>query len=323
MDANSSLLKTVYENDAKQWHTFHTAISHVNRNDVFYTLNFVILLLVLRFVLSGCNHPRIRNFPSLFTWIFSKYHIGNEKKRSKLAESLWYLISHIFSISICLKLLLDDYGTPANPGWFGNLLDDWNGVWYFMNDPKNPIKGFYKWPHLPLNIQTRLFLLFSIAIWIACNFYIHFETRRSDMNVMRLHHITTTVLMIVAYVVIFLHDISDVFLYFTKITDYIDSIPKTVSGVFFIIYTLSHLITRFVLMSCYIIYPIFVNMDVSKLSNGKIKHIWQMPGGVFCLASIGLLTLMNSYWFSLIISLLFKFLKDANQLKDDREHDDD
>eukprot|EP00375_Theileria_parva_P002283 XP_764961.1 hypothetical protein [Theileria parva strain Muguga] len=300
---------------------FKGVMPHVNKSDKYIVLFFIVLLSVLRIIFSGCDSCYTTKCPAVFRSLITKYKLGPKKKVSKMSESMWYFIWHTSSCLYTFKLLLKEYGTAKNPGWVSYFMKDLKGIWFFAEDIHQVTNKIAAWPELHINMETRIFLLMCTGFWISCLIFIRWETRRSDTNIMTFHHITTTTLLILSYIynfhrisliIIFLHDIPDVFLYLSKTNELILSLC-------FVTYGLLHFVARFVLLLRYIAYPLLVNFDNFEYSGGTIKYLWDFPGGIICPISIVILTIMNAYWLKLILELFKKFIFDKEELRDTRE----
>ncbi|AFZ79289.1 hypothetical protein BEWA_021370 [Theileria equi strain WA] len=264
----------------------------IEKDDRDTVIFFFMVLSVVRLVMVGVNNASARGIPSLVPYLLKKLNICHPKKKHKLAESLW-----------------------------------------FFTDP--PITGgkiIAKWPLIVMSPEAKTLILMCTGFWISCLVYINWETRRSDMEILRFHHITTILLIIVAHIynfyrisllIILFHDVPDVLLYATKSLSYTKFVHKGITTIFFVLYGLSHFLGRFILLSKYIVYPLLLNLDPFEHVGGKITKAWELPGGIFCPISIICLTIMNIYWLNLIIKVFRMAVLENGDVEDIREEDDD
>ncbi|XP_952322.1 uncharacterized protein TA12945 [Theileria annulata] len=311
-----------YENN--RIFVFKGVMPHVNTSDKYIVLFFIVVLSLLRIIFAGCDSCYTIKYPSVFRSLITKYELSPKKRVAKMSESIWYFIWHTSSCLYTLKLLIKDYGNSKNPGWINYFLKDLKGIWFFAEDIYQVKSKTPSWPELEINMETRILLLMCTGFWISCLIFIRWETRRSDTSIMTFHHITTTTLLILSYIynfhrisiiIIFLHDIPDVFLYLTKTYSYFTRKNEILLSLFFVTYGLSHFIARFVLLLRYIAYPLLINFDNFEYSGGTIRYLWDFPGGIICPISIIILTIMNAYWLKLILGLFKKFLLDKEELR--------
>ncbi|ORM42184.1 uncharacterized protein BXIN_1528 [Babesia sp. Xinjiang] len=175
-------------------------LPHVNIKDVYIVAGAAALLLTLRFIVAGVNNGSKSKCPSLFTFIIDKLNIAKEGKSYKLAESLWYLCWHTTSLACTIAVFCDEYGTPDNHKWLYHFMNDLKGIWFFTESYEDVVRKTITWPDLIMSPKAKILTLVSIGFWISCCVYIHWETRRSDMRIMRFHHFTTVALLIINYV---------------------------------------------------------------------------------------------------------------------------
>lgn len=305
----------------------HSLVTPGDLEDAGFVLKVALFMLVARYLLTGSSNLwNPKGFPILTTFLKRK-EIGRKGKEFKLAESIWYLCWHITSLILTLRVMKIEYGTPGDYKWLYYFIRDINGVWFFSEGSVHVASKLMTWPHITLTPETRFLMLLALGFWLSCCVYIHWETRRSDMRIMRFHHISTVVLIALNYkfrfhrlgmIIMLLHDIPDVLLFFTKCLGYIDGCKEVYKATSFICYGLSHFITRIVLMGRFIAYPIISNMDCVDAYGGPLAYICTLPGGVICLTLVVILTIMNIYWLNLIISMARAFAR-GMEIGDQRE----
>ncbi|BAM40126.1 uncharacterized protein TOT_020000389 [Theileria orientalis strain Shintoku] len=304
-----------YSND--RLFTFKGVTPLVDKNDKYIVLCFVVALSILRLVFSGCDSPLTAKWPSVIRYYITKHKISSEKKVSKMSESIWYFLWHTFSFGYALKILVKEYGTAEKPGWIRYFVKDLKGIWFFSEDLEHVKNKIASWPMLEITMETRVFMLMCTGFWISCLIFINWETRRTDSMIMKFHHVTTILLLVLSYIynfhrismfVIFFHDIPDVLLYLTKVYSYYNRNNDVLLVISFGLYGLSHFVMRFLFLSRYIAYPLLMKFDVFDYSGGTIKYLWDFPGGVICPAAIAVLMVMNAYWLNFIICLFKKVI---------------
>lgn len=289
-----------------------------------------VLFLVSRFVISGTDLVKSTENYTVLPLFLNRFKIAKVNKTRKLAESIWYLGWHVSSLMLTFRALALEYGTPNDRGWLYYFLRDAKGVWLFTEGPAHVERKLVTWPYISMDPAIRSLMLLALGFWISCCIFIHWETRRSDMRIMQFHHITTVVLITLSYklrfhrtglIVMFLHDIPDVLLYMAKCTVYLRNGNQVYNAVVFVLYGISHFVTRILLMGRYICYAILFNMDYASKSDSVMGYIFTLPGGAICTSLIAVLTTMNIYWLNLIISMARRFARDGD-INDDREHED-
>lgn len=142
--------------------------------------------------------------------------LGGVQKHSiqeKMNENLWYCMYYP-SILVC------GYFVMGNESFF-----PWVKEHYF-----NVFPNYFDWDRKPILYWFYAFqLAFYVQGFVAL---VTFETKRKDFIELCFHHLVTIVLILVSYCgsqhriglnVMFLHDISDVLLYSTKVFHYLDA----------------------------------------------------------------------------------------------------
>jgi ceramide synthetase len=163
--------------------------------------------------------------------------------------------------------------------------------------------------------------------FIECGFYVHsvyatiyMDTKRKDFLVMLIHHFLTMTLIIVTYatryqkvgvMVLFVHDITDILLEFTKCNVYLRkrngkfySIHEYLSNCFFIIFTLVWFVFRLYWFPLKILYTSSVVSVYEAVPRGAGLY-------TFLNSLMWFLLGLNLYWFYvnkiIIIIIIFNF----------------
>lgn len=173
---------------------------------------------------------------------------------------------------------------------------------------------------------------FYYQIELGC--YIHqllwTEVSRSDAVEMIVHHIVTILLIVFSYhtnftrfgaTILFLHDISDVFLEFAKVLNYTSKgrgnrwiKQYSVVDALFVLFAVTFLVTRLYMYPKYILWTVVVH--------GIDKYGCDFLG---CYVFIGLLTalqLLHIFWFYLILRMVIKLMSTGIQ-EDERSDAED
>ncbi|UJR19075.1 hypothetical protein I4U23_022206 [Adineta vaga] len=220
----------------------------------------------------------------LITWF--QLTIQNEKKFS---ESTWKFLFYTCSWSYCFYLVKYRY----------NYFDEPYLVW------DNWSVGMF----VPFNIK--------ILYFIQCGFYIHsvyatiyLDSKRKDFYIMILHHIITTILIFVSYairyhrvglLVLFCHDIADIWLEITKIIRYLntkqDKRWEQISYIGFTIFVICWFVFRLYWFPLKVLYSTGVVAVYRTLDRGLHLYI---PFNIM----LWILFILNIYWFFLILKVL-------------------
>ncbi|CDR96993.1 Protein ASC1-like protein [Babesia bigemina] len=291
----------------------------------------IVALTVLRYLVAGYDGQKEPLCPPLFNILIDKSNVAKPKKTYKLAESLWYLCWHVTSLACTICLLAHEYGTHAEPKWLSYFLKDHKGMW-FIYESVSDVGHEISWPNISMADGVRMLNLISMGFWMSCCLYIHWETRRSDIQILRFHHFTTVILILLNYtyrfhriglLIIILHDIPDVLLFTTKCLSYLRLVPDLVTGAVFLIYGTSHFVCRLVLLGAFVARPLFFNIGSPEIYEFAKKYMYSLPGGVLCICLLTILTVgwrrfasqrsqvMNIYWLNLIVSMIRKFASGA------------
>ncbi|XP_035669355.1 ceramide synthase 1-like [Branchiostoma floridae] len=232
-----------------------------------------------------------------------------KKEQEKMPESAWKVLFYSMSWLYTSHLLLGKGYT-------------------FFQDPASVWTGWHK----GMSIPTDIYALYLVQ----CSFYLHsiyavlyMDAWRKDSVVMLIHHILTLSLIGFSYIfryhnigvlVIWLHDITDIFLECTKVNVYFknrggkyhamnDHLSNFGCGMFGL--------TWFVFRLYW--FPLKVLYSTGHLSRIYVPYL---PFYLFFNVLLWVLLVMNVYWFSFIMLFLFRVLTGQMSSVDDIREDD-
>lgn len=241
-------------------------------------------------------------------YLFEKRRAAAQKKKiTKFVEALWrFSFYTAFTVIGGITLF-----TPSPVPWVMDSNQYWIG-WPFQQ-LYEPIKFYY---------------------FVELGAYIHqimwTEVHRSDALEMLVHHFATIGLIVLSYlanltrvgaVILFLHDISDVFLEAAKCFNYAAKTGKralcgTISEVIFAAFAIVFFITRLV------IYPSNVIYGAMFTAPAILSHLdKQYVGYYVLLALLIILQALHIFWFYLIAKMVFQLVTGTMQ-KDIRSDDE-
>ncbi|XP_042650026.1 ceramide synthase 1 [Tyto alba] len=231
------------------------------------------------------------------------------KDAAKMPESAWKLLFYTLSWSYGIYLLFfTDYP--------------------FFYDPPSV---FYDWKK-GMDVPTDI----AIAYLLQCSFYGHsiyatayMDTWRKDSVVMLLHHVVTLTLIAFSYafryhnvgiLVLFLHDVNDVQLEFTKLNVYFKHrggvyhrLNDVISNIGCLTFSVSWFWFRLYWFPLKVLYATCYS---------SLQSVPNIPFYFFFNALLLVLTLMNIYWFLYIVLFVAKVLMGQMQeVNDVREYD--
>ncbi|XP_055975189.1 ceramide synthase 1 isoform X1 [Sorex fumeus] len=231
------------------------------------------------------------------------------KDAAKLPESAWKFLFYLGAWSYSAYLL---FGTNYT----------------FFHDPPS---AFYDWASgmaVPRDIAAAYLLqgsFYGHSIYAT----LYMDTWRRDSAVMLLHHVVTLLLIVSSYafryhnvgiLVLFLHDVSDVQLEFTKLNVYFKSRGGAAQRAHALLADLgcvSFSVSWFWFRLYW--FPLKVLYATCHCS---LRSVPDIPFYFFFNALLLLLTLMNLYWFLYIVAFATKVLTgQMSELKDVREYD--
>lgn len=242
--------------------------------------------------------------------LIARIKFENQNDALKFPESLWKATIYIFLWGFCCYLLI-----------FSGRHD------YFFN----PTDIFDDWAigmHVPTEIKWLYF--------VQCGFYLHsiyatlyMDMWRKDFYVMIIHHVVTMTLIIVSYatrfykiglLVLFVHDITDIFLEASKCNVYLKNrngkyyaFHEHVANIGFGCFTVFWYLFRLYW------FPLKVLYSAGVVAAHRAA---QRGAGMYAFFNILLWILLglNLYWFSFILKFLYKIatgqMKEANDTRD-------
>lgn len=176
--------------------------------------------------------------------------------RNKMTENLWYCFYYP-------TMLLVGWSVCRQENFF-----PWNENHYF--------DVFPSYDDFKVKPSLYAFFMFQLSFYVqGLVAHVTFETKRKDFLEILIHHLVTIALMVVSYCasqhriglcVLFVHDMSDVLLYSTKVFHYLDTFgsPRVrhlwsiASHISFVVFAGAFAITRNYIFPRYIIYPCMV-----------------------------------------------------------------
>nr|XP_005505526.2 ceramide synthase 1 isoform X1 [Columba livia] len=231
------------------------------------------------------------------------------KDAAKMPESAWKLLFYTLSWSYGIYLLFfTDYP--------------------FFYDPPSV---FYDWKK-GMDVPTDI----AIAYLLQCSFYGHsiyatayMDTWRKDSVVMLLHHVVALTLIAFSYafryhnvgiLVLFLHDVNDIQLEFTKLNVYFKHrggvyhrLNDIISNIGCLTFSVSWFWFRLYWFPLKVLYATCYS---------SLQLVPNIPFYFFFNALLLLLTLMNIYWFLYIVLFVAKVLMgQMKEVNDVREYD--
>eukprot|EP00899_Mesostigma_viride_P026599 jgi/Mesvir1/7123/Mv09225-RA.1 len=293
-------------------------------SDLYIAVGFAILIPLVRFILNRLF------FDPLATSIVGTADASGEekkldtaiakesaeKKKTKMTkdllkckESCWKLTYYSFTMS---------WGIFAsiNEPWF------WDTDYYW--------RGFFLHEQF---LKFKLQLLYFCQLGYYCFGIIdvlYFETKRSDRWVMLMHHLVTSALIFLSYVVgyyrigsivMLLHDVCDVFMEASKVLHYAKL--EAAVNVTFPAFAIVWVLTRLTYYPFWVIHSALLE-SWHYVLHSTMRGQWLPPYWLEFNTLLILLLLMNIYWFVLIIKMAVRQVRDKGRVKDDiREEDYD
>lgn len=250
----------------------------------------------------------------------------NPKERSRFIENGWFSIYYPFMVCFAVYSMWD---TP----WFS----DWRAI--YSDYPEGHLMDEHNYPLM------RKYCLFAMAFYSQALFgLLYVDERMKDFGEMLTHHIATILVMglsmstnmhRIGSTIVLLHDVGDVFLYTAKFF-HVGNF-QTLANVLFFLFTVTFAVTRLVIFPCVPFYaamgPYSHLYPSTRYILGKIPNItsrFEFSGygicvaGGYCVSTMYLMGLclfcllfLHMYWFTLIVKLLIKTLKDGGVVKGD------
>ncbi|XP_069505271.1 ceramide synthase 1 isoform X2 [Ambystoma mexicanum] len=233
------------------------------------------------------------------------------KDAAKVPESAWKLLFYTASWSYCAHLL---------------FFKEYTFFW----DPPSAFQGWASGMAVPLDI--------AIAYLLQGSFYAHstyatlyMDAWRKDSVVMLVHHVVTLVLISFSYafryhnigiLVLFLHDINDIQLEFTKLNVYFKNrggayhrFNDVISDIGCVTFSFSWFWFRLYWFPLKVLYA---------TCHSSLQAVPDIPFYFFFNILLFALTLMNVYWFLYIVMFVGKVLTgQMHEVNDVREYDID
>lgn len=211
---------------------------------------------------------------------------------AKVAETSWKSLYHSLSFAFGLGVLWQ-------ASWF------WESKHCYTNFPKHPL-----WPSL------YYYYMIEGAYYIALMLCLATDVKRTDRNMMMIHHVGTIVLIVFSYasnhtrigsLIMILHQPADMLLQIAKLLLYCKH--KTLANLLFVVFVLMFLITRIYIFPVYIIYEVMF-----KFSFHYSLYPWYFIAFAICL----ILLILHSFWAVIILKMLFKVFTKGPLERDDR-----
>lgn len=296
----------------EQWHNYTFPAGfiqdfkkyyHFNTNDYFLILYIAIASTLIRYLFELYLCKPIINYMKL----------DDKSSRAKFPESAWKFLIYGILWGYCCYLLI-----------FSGKYDFFSKPWLIWED----------W-QLGMQVPFDIRLLYLVE----CGFYLHsiyaticMDTWRKDSIVMLIHHVLTMTLILVSYAtryhkvglnVLFVHDITDILLEFTKINTYIKNrnkkyfpINEYVANIGFGVFTVAWYIFRLYWFPLKILYSTGVVAVHRAFFRGAGLY------GFFN-SLLFILLLLDIYWFYYIVLFLYKVVKgELKEINDTREYEE-
>ncbi|CRH04099.1 translocation associated membrane protein, putative [Plasmodium relictum] len=289
--------------------------------------DFLIFLLIfmfvtlLRLLFSGINKVIVRNNSilyrlasnSLLDKINKKWNISKKGQLYKWKENFWFAIWHTFSFLYNFVLLLCMSGYLNNKnGWIKMCIKEPTGKWLFLVTEEEFSENKRGWPFMYTNNYVYYFYILQISYWSSCLFYLNYEIKRKDFYIFILHHISTIILLAYSHVlnfwrvgllILFIHDIVDIVLYFSKLLNYSNIRSQILLSIFYVLFVLSYFFFRIFLYFYYIVLPLSNTKIIRSYTDGFISTHFDVPGGIVLIIFLWALMFMHCYWFFLILKM--------------------
>lgn len=253
-----------------------------------------------------------RSLLDIKTYLYNRRkHFILRKKIVKFVEALWRFLFYSFFSYLGYNSLFQDTtsSTSSTVSWLIDTNENW----------KN-------WPFH--TISTSIIFYYHIELGCYLHQLLWTEVSRSDALEMILHHIITISLIVVSFlskfirigsIILFIHDLSDIFLELGKVLFYIINNKKLhqykiivdlLFGVFAIVFFYTRLY----------IYPFVLLRSVFIEGYDNFKCEWY--GCYFFASFLTLLQLLHIFWFALIMRMVIRLAK-GTMNKDERSDDDE
>jgi len=221
-------------------------------------------------------------------------------KRQKFSESAWKIFYYLTMSIWCLQVVV-----RQNFFWDTKLC--WIG-----------------WPNIPIDSDFEWFYLVQLSFYIHSFFaHVTIEVRRSDYYQMIIHHVVSFCLIGFSYyhhvyriggILLALHDINDVLLELSKLTNYMKGF-EMVSNILFVIMTLVWTATRMTLFPIKVLGSIYYEV-FETIPEVKENHYTLWAGFMVLLI---MLQALNVYWYFLILRIAKNAIYGQKAVSDERE----
>ncbi|XP_074613865.1 ceramide synthase 1-like [Acropora palmata] len=268
----------------------------ISTKDVLLTLSLGVFFTILRYLLT------VAVFKSFFSWCRLL-----EKEQKKAPESAFKFLYYSMAYGYTCYILF-------------------NGKYSFFQEPKHCWIGWYK----GMPVAQDIYVVYVVQ----AGFYLHsiyatvfMDQWRRDFILMILHHILTFALLTFSFairyhriglLVLFLHDVCDVFLELAKLFVAFKTrggkyciVSDVLAGINFCIFTLSWFYCRLYL------YPIKVLYSCGSVEARDVLPT--APFYFFFNTMLWCLLVMNVWWFQYILLLLIRIVLGNSGLEDTRE----
>lgn len=259
---------------------------------------------------------------TVFHRVFTNYR---GRVRRKLGENLFYGVYYVLAFS-CYFFMV-----RPNVDWSAPLFSNENVIVKQLLHPFPPV----------MTRAEHLYYDQAIGFYLAATtFLLCYDQRRSDYAELMLHHCVTMGLLVMSYmygytrvgvIVIALHDVSDILLYFAKFVHYLNM--KGFDTCIFGVFALTFYVTR-MLMYARIVYAVTFETLFTVVENPAFNR-WAMYIDTYIIhylffaLLLGTLLLLQCFWFALILRMIHKELflgkkiSDEGDIRSDDEDEDD
>ncbi|KAM3728832.1 Ceramide synthase hyl-2 [Dirofilaria immitis] len=279
-----------------------------------YAMKYSFVLLLLRlavecfiFLPIGCLFGMIKE-P---WWIRVKGHLNlyqSKRKFKRVSEAAWRFLFYL-----CIWLY---------------------GFYVLFDQPQlyDVTECWRNWPHHPLTNGVWWYYVIETAFY--CSLIISsllFDIRRADFIQMTFHHIITIMLLSLSFVmnlvrigtlILFSHDIADIFLELGKLCRYANW--NTALTIFFIVFAVVWIITRLIYFPFFIIRSILFDAPPLIQADYQWQNLRQPPlvPRLF-VAMLLCLMVLHIYWTFIILKVAQKSVQSSHDINDIREESDD
>lgn len=268
--------------------------NYANTIDMKNSVGYTLVLAAIYCILRSCTRKIVEK--SIRT---NTFKIAPQKQRDtifkqKFKSSTWKLFIYTF---------LMVYGISYIPRL----------NWIFI-----PVTYMFPYKCMPIKVLAHYF--FEFVHYLLSTFFLFSEPRKKDFLQMLAHHILTLLLIFFSFrqnfprygiVIMLLHDISDPFLEFAKLCNYL-GFEKT-AKVSFLFFTIIFLVSRIIVFPLGIVLPLFFSSRFFKVNISS----YLFPFGLV------ILFLINAIWMLYIFKMLFRIALERKVEDDVRSIDQD